>query len=89
MLIMQNSFAKMCVRNLILTDIKKGEHEMAQTVSFDFKNAANMAPAEEIAAMKEQVTAAKETLVNKTGEGNDFLGWIDLPVDMTRENLPE
>ena len=33
-----------------------------------------------IAAIKEEVVAAKSTLVNKTGEGNDFLGWIDLPV---------
>ena len=54
---------------------------MAKTVSFDFKNVAGMASAEDIAAIKEEVVAAKSTLVNKTGEGNDFLGWIDLPVD--------
>ena len=54
---------------------------MAQTVSFDFKNAKAMATDADIAAIKDQVVAAKATLVNKTGEGNDFLGWIDLPVD--------
>ena len=52
---------------------------MAQTVSFDFKNAKAMATDADIAAIKDQVVAAKATLVNKTGEGNDFLGWIDLP----------
>ena len=48
---------------------------MAKTVSFDFKNVAGMASAEDIAAIKEEVVAAKSTLVNKTGEGNDFLGF--------------
>ena len=61
--------------------------QMAKTVSFDFKNAASMATAEEIAAMNECVTAAKATLVNKTGEGNDFLGWINLPVDYDKEEF--
>ena len=60
---------------------------MAKTVSFDFKNVAGMASAEDIAAIKEEVVAAKSTLVNKTGEGNDFLGWIDLPVDYDKEEF--
>ena len=62
---------------------------MAKTVSFDFKNVAGMASAEDIAAIKEEVVAAKSTLVNKTGEGNDFLGWIDLPVDYDRKSSQE
>ena len=41
---------------------------MAKTVSFDFKNVAGMASAEDIAAIKEEVVAAKSTLVNKTGK---------------------
>ena len=60
---------------------------MAKPVSFDFKNVAGMASAEDIAAIKEEVVAAKSTLVNKTGEGNDFLGWIDLPVDYDKEEF--
>ena len=31
--------------------------------------------------------AARETLVEKTGAGNDFLGWIDLPVDYDKEEF--
>ena len=30
---------------------------------------------------------AKETLVSKSGAGNDFLGWIDLPVDYDKEEF--
>ena len=28
---------------------------------------------------------AYQTLVNKTGEGNDFLGWVTLPNDYDKE----
>ena len=31
--------------------------------------------------MAPRIAGAHETLVNKSGAGNDFLGWIDLPVD--------
>ena len=31
---------------------------------------------------KEQVLAALKTLVEKTGAGNDFLGWVDLPEEI-------
>lgn len=30
---------------------------------------------------------ARELLVSKTGAGNDFLGWIDLPVDYDKEEF--
>ena len=35
--------------------------------------------------MKKLVEDAKEVLVSKSGAGNDFLGWIDLPVDYDKE----
>ncbi|HIY18499.1 MAG TPA: glucose-6-phosphate isomerase, partial [Candidatus Blautia avistercoris] len=38
-------------------------------------------------AMKGLAQAAKETLVSKSGAGNDFLGWIDLPVDYDKEEF--
>lgn len=31
--------------------------------------------------------AARDTLVEKTGAGNDYLGWIDLPVDYDKEEF--
>ncbi|MBR2802016.1 MAG: glucose-6-phosphate isomerase [Erysipelotrichaceae bacterium] len=36
---------------------------------------------------QEQVTAAHNDLVNKTGAGNDFLGWVDWPVDYDKEEV--
>ena len=37
--------------------------------------------------MKKLALDAKELLVSKTGAGNDFLGWIDLPVDYDKEEF--
>ena len=38
--------------------------------------------AEAINAYKQQVALAQEQLVNGTGLGNDFLGWMNLPADI-------
>ena len=35
----------------------------------------------ELEAMQPQVQAAHEQLHSRSGLGNDFLGWVDLPVD--------
>ena len=37
--------------------------------------------------MEKLVKDAKEVLVSRTGAGNDFLGWIDLPVDYDKEEF--
>ena len=36
-------------------------------------------------SVKDKALTALDTLLNKTGEGNDFLGWIDLPVDYDKD----
>ncbi|MCI5751181.1 MAG: glucose-6-phosphate isomerase [Oscillospiraceae bacterium] len=41
----------------------------------------------EMEAMKAQTMLAADTVMNKTGEGNDFLGWLDLPVDYDKEEF--
>lgn len=56
-------------------------------VSFDYSKASVFVKESEIANMKSAVEAAKETLVSKSGEGNDFLGWIDLPVDYDKDEF--
>ena len=35
----------------------------------------------EYTAIAPQIKAAHEMLHNKSGLGNDFVGWLDLPVD--------
>ncbi len=41
----------------------------------------------ELEAVKAQVSAAHNTLVSRSGLGNDFLGWVDLPVDYDKEEF--
>ena len=37
--------------------------------------------------MERATLDAKELLVSRTGDGNDFLGWIDLPVNYDKEEF--
>ena len=43
--------------------------------------------AHEVAYFKEHVETAHKMLHDKTGAGNDFLGWIDLPVNYDKEEF--
>ena len=54
---------------------------MGNKVTFDYSKAACFISEAEVASMKKIVASAKEELVSRTGAGNDFLGWIDLPVN--------
>lgn len=56
-------------------------------VRFDYSKAASFVSEADVAAMKETTESAKRTLIEKTGEGNDFLGWIDLPVDYDKNEF--
>ena len=56
-------------------------------VTFDYSKAAKFVSNNEVANMESIVANAKETLVTKKGAGNDFLGWIDLPVDYDKEEF--
>lgn len=40
---------------------------------------------ESMDSYKEQVASIHDMIHNKTGAGNDFLGWVDLPVDYDKE----
>ena len=56
-------------------------------VTFDYSKAASFIQDQEVESMKKLALDAKELLVSKTGAGNDFLGWIDLPVDYDKEEF--
>lgn len=60
---------------------------MANKVTFDYSKAAGFVQEHEMAYMSELVAQAKDKLVTKSGAGNDFLGWIDLPVDYDKEEF--
>ena len=49
--------------------------------------AGEAASSEKLAASQPEITAAHNMLHNGTGEGNAFLGWVDLPVDYDKEEF--
>lgn len=60
---------------------------MNRKVSFDYSRAKGFIRDHEVEYMKKSAQEAKELLVSKQGAGNDFLGWIDLPVDYDKEEF--
>ena len=56
-------------------------------VTFDYSKACSFVQEHEIQYMSELAAQAKDKLLAKTGAGNDFLGWIDLPVDYDKEEF--
>ena len=60
---------------------------MGNEIVFDYSKASGFIREEEIKNMKGAVLGAKDVLLGKTGAGNDFLGWIDLPVDYDKEEF--
>jgi glucose-6-phosphate isomerase len=60
---------------------------MTNKVTFDLSVAKKYVTASELDMIKNVTVAAKDQLINKTGAGNDFLGWIDLPVDYDKEEF--
>ena len=60
---------------------------MEKHVTFDYSLASGFIRDDEIKSMEAAVAAAKDTLEGRKGAGNDFLGWIDLPVDYDKEEF--
>ena len=54
-------------------------------IKFDYTNAEKFVQPHEIDMLSAQVTAAHDMLHNKTGAGNDYVGWVDLPVNFDKE----
>ncbi len=57
------------------------------SVTLHTKYADGFIRSHEIAALQPQVTAAHELLHSGRGLGNDFLGWMDLPVNYDKEEF--
>lgn len=56
-------------------------------ITFDYSKAAGFISEEEVSYMSKLVADAKKQLTDKSGAGNDFLGWIDLPVDYDKKEF--
>lgn len=60
-----------------------------ENIKFDCGKIASFVTKDETAALYPQAQQALEGLRNGTSKGNDFLGWLNLPVDITEAHLDE
>lgn len=60
---------------------------MGNKVTFDYSKANGFIREHEVKYMSKLAVEAKDLLVSREGAGDDFLGWIDLPVDYDKEEF--
>ena len=56
-------------------------------INFNYEKALDFLNKEEVNALQPYVDVAHNMLHNKTGLGNDFLGWVDLPNNYDKEEF--
>lgn len=61
--------------------------DILKKITVDYSKVLNFIGEHEISYLREQVLDAHEKLHNKTGPGNDFLGWVDLPRNYDKEEF--
>ncbi|MCD8261016.1 MAG: glucose-6-phosphate isomerase [Bacteroides sp.] len=60
-----------------------------KSISLNIEKVLGFIPRETIAGYEAQVKVVMDALHHKTGKGNDFLGWLDLPSSITPEQLAD
>ena len=58
-----------------------------KSITLDCSKTKGFITEEELAGMQKKVCDAHKTLTEQTGEGNDFLGWLNLPFDYDKEEF--
>ena len=61
--------------------------KLIMSLKFNSKYVGKFVNDDEMTGIKSQVESAAKVLHDKTGLGNDFLGWLDLPVDYDKEEF--
>lgn len=56
-------------------------------IKLNTKYSESIVAADELGVMAPKAVEAMRTLMNKTGEGNDYLGWVTLPTDYDKEEF--
>ncbi len=56
-------------------------------LQIDLKNTLPFINQEKFDAYKSQINNQEEKIKNKTGKGNDFLGWVDLPKNISNQQI--
>ena len=71
---------------IIITNRKaNGFYSMA--VRLNTKYASDVVTCDKLNAISGEVNAAVKTLRTGSGAGNDFIGWVDLPVNYDKEEF--
>ena len=58
-------------------------------IKVDISNVWGQLSLSDLLAVEQEVAAAHETLTNGTGDGNDFLGWLNLPSSIDEAHLTD
>lgn len=56
-------------------------------IKFDYEKAKGFVADSEVDALAPYIKVAHDAVQNKTGAGNDFLGWVDLPVNYDKDEF--
>ena len=59
------------------------------SIRFDYSKICQFVGKEEIESLFPQAQQALKSLKDGTAKGNDFLGWLDLPIEITTEQLQD
>lgn len=59
------------------------------SIQFDYSQVTTFVSKDEIAALYPQARAALKSLKEKTCKGNEFLGWVNLPAEISMEELTD
>ena len=58
-----------------------------EKISLDYSKIFDFITEDELNAISGEISSAAKKLEDKTGEGNDFLGWLDLPVNYDKDEF--
>ena len=59
---------------------------MSTHVTFDYSKALSFIGENELTYLRDAVKVTHHAIHEKTGAGNDFLGWVDFRFNMTKKN---
>ena len=57
------------------------------SIKLNDKFVKNFVTADALTAIEAEATAAYKTVSERSGAGNDFLGWVDLPVNYDKDEF--
>ena len=60
-----------------------------KNVTFDYSNILKFVSEKEIKEYDEKATKALRSLIEKTGKGNDFVGWVNYPMEIQEKELDD